>query len=194
MSLRSDVTFVTTLILGAIRQVLGETFRTLADYLLKKSTVVPPSEPPQVEVAPVRQRRTQKAAPHREPISQDPPPEVVVKATKPRDRSRYNPKDHGPYKIAAIGILKILLGSETRLSVPALARVHTTSTDSSIRTACKAMVKDGILATEYDSNVKSDVYWVDDEKAATAHLAELEAVAPSLPPSNEPGESETSLN
>jgi len=194
MSLRSDVWFVTSLIGSAIRQILGETFRTLADYLLKEHQVVPPPEPIKVEATPVRQRRTTKTAPQREVISQEPPPEVVVKATKPRDRSKYNPKDHGPYKIAAIGILKTLLENEVRLSVPNLAKIHTTSTDSSIRTACKTMVRDLILATEYDDEVKSDVYWVDDPKAARDHLAELEAVAPALPPSNEPGEPEASLN
>lgn len=195
MSLRNDVTYVTTLILGAIRQILGETLRTVADYLLKESsTVVPPPETPKVEVSPARQRRSSKAAPHREPISQDPPPEVAVKPPKPRDRSNYNPKEHGPYKIAAIGILGTLLENESRLAVPALARILTSSTDSSIRTACKTMVKDGLLATAYDEVVRSAVYWVEDQSAARSHLAELEASAPTLPQSNESGESETSLN
>lgn len=193
MSLRSDVTFVTTLILGAIRQILGETLRTMADYLLKNPQVVPPPEPPKVEVAPVHQRRTHKATPQREPISQESPPEVLTKPTKPRDRSKYNPKDHGPYKIAAIGILQILSVSG-RLSVPALAKGLPNSTDSSIRTACKTMVKDGILATEFSSDARSNVYWIADREATRIHLAELEESAPLLPTSNESGEPETSLN
>lgn len=192
MSLRNDVWFVTSLIGSAIRQILGETFRTLADYLLREFKEVPPPEPPKGEIAPVRQKRSHKSK--REAIDQEPPPEVVVKAPKPRDRSKYNPKDHGPYKISAIGILKTLLGRESGLSVPALAKIHTTSTDSSIRTACKTMVEDGILATEYSGKVNSNIYWIKDQNAAQTHLAELEASAPTLPTSEESREPEASLN
>lgn len=191
MSLRSDVTFVTTLIVGAIRQILGETFRTLADYLLRDK-VPPPPETIKVEPTPVHPR--QKATPQRVVINCAPPPEVLVKASKPRDRSKYNPKEHGQYKIAAIGILKTLLENGSRLSAPALAKIHTNSTDSTIRTACKTMVKDGILTTEYDENSKSDVYWVVDLNAARVHLAELEASAPVLPPSDESREPQASLD
>ena len=49
MSLRSDVWFVTTLIGKSLRQILGETLRTLADYLLHEEKVVTTPEPIKVQ-------------------------------------------------------------------------------------------------------------------------------------------------
>lgn len=205
MSLRSDVWFVTTLIGSTIRQILGEAFRHLADYLLHEDPKTE-SEPikDQVQPAPTPVQRPStprmkvpKARTRLEVIHNDPLPEVSEEPEKParvRDRSTYNPKEHNGYKIAAGCVLRTLIANEARMSAPALHKIHPNSTDSTIRTACKTMAKDGILATEYDGSVRSDVYWVFNREMAREHLAELEASAPSLPTSNEPGESETSLN
>jgi hypothetical protein len=200
MSLRSDLWFVTSLIGSTIRQILGESFRTLADYLLRGE---PETEPKPISVqvqtplTPVQssvpyRTRSSKAHTRLEVTSKDLPPEVPNEPEKPvkvRDRSVYKPKDHNGYKIAAIGVLQTLLSNDaslSRMSAPALHKIHPNSTDSTIRIACKTMVKDGILATEYSDDVRSDVYWVLNREAAQNHLAELEVVAPQLPISDEP--------
>jgi hypothetical protein len=194
MSLRSDVWFVTTLIGSAIRQILGETFRQLADYLLHEDQSDTPTTEVKVDLPKTPPRTRHKAAPQREVISQEPPPDVDFKPAKPRDRSKYKPKEHGQYKVAAIGILRTLLSNDVRLSAPELHKIDNNSTDSTIRTACKTMVSDGLLATELDTKKNSDVYWVFNREAAQLHLTELEAVAPVLPTLEESGESETGLN
>lgn len=185
MSLRSDVRFVATVIVGAIRQILGETCQALADYLLQAKLDTPVEAPREVTTRPKHVRVVHR----RETISPEPPPEVPepdVKPKRPRDRSLYNPKDHGPYKIASIGILTVLFEElSPKMSVPALAKILITSTDSSIRTACKTMVKDGILSVEYDSGVRSDVYWIRDSSLARSHLTELKESAPMLPQTSE---------
>jgi hypothetical protein len=183
MSLRNDIKYVLTTLGEAFRQILGTTFRTLADYLLQDSKDGPraPEEPkPPTSVA-----------------SQDlPEVELEAKPSKPRDRSKYNPKEHGQYKIAAIGVLKTLLSMPPgfRASAPALAKMLPNSTDSTIRTACKTMVTDGLFETTFDDSIRSCVYWVYNVKAATLYLSELESTTPALPVSDEARESETSLN
>jgi hypothetical protein len=202
MSLRNDIWFVTRVFGKALRQILGETLRTLADYLLHEEEIIPTPEPINIQPEPSTPVRTPaprtkvKSRARTEVISNS-PPEVIPDLEKPaktRDRSRYNPKDHNGYKIAAIAVLKTLLCTEDRLSVPALHKLYRDITDSTIRTACKTMVEDGILTTELDSKVNASVFWILNHDAARKHLAELEAVAPVLPTSNELGESETSLN
>lgn len=183
MSLRSDVTFVATTIIAAIRQILGETCQILADYLLQVDEV---SNPP---------RGNDRVVERQEASSSEPPLEVLpVKPQKPRDRSLYKPKEHGGYKIAAIGVLQSLLNSTSKLSAPAIHKNYKISSDSTIRTACKTMVADGILATEFSSEARSDVYWILDLEAAEKHLAELKAMAPILPQSDESGEPQPSLD
>jgi hypothetical protein len=194
MSLRSDVWFVTSLIGSAIRQILGETFRHLADYLLREDQSATTATEVNVEVPKTPPRTRHKATTQREVISQEPPPDVEVKPAKPRDRSKYRPKEHGQYKVAAVGILRTLLSNDVRLSAPELHKINKNSTDSTIRTACKTMVSDGLLATELDTKKNSDVYWVLNREAAQLHLTELEAVAPVLPTSEESGEPQPSLN
>ena len=199
MSLRSDVWFVTTLIGKSLRQILGETLRTLADYLLHEEKVVTTPEPIKVqkETSPTPIRTPRPKGPYKprarlEVIGNDPPPEVSEGPEKParvRDRSGYNPKDHNGYKIAAVGVLRTLLDNDTKFSAPALHKVHQNISDSTIRTACKTMVDDGLLATELDKGINSAVYWILDREGAHKHLMELEAVAPKLPTSNEAGES-----
>jgi hypothetical protein len=201
MSLRSDVKFVATTIVEAIRQILGETCQILADYLLvQKERSVAVSQEEEAEVVEVsftpRQRKHARVSHRRETISSEPPPEVSEPEVKPRprDRSLYKPKDHGGYKIAAIGVLQTLLSSNMKLSAPAIHKNYKISSDSTIRTACKTMVEDKILATEFSSEVRSDVYWILDLEAAEKHLAELRATAPVLPQSDESGESQASLD
>lgn len=200
MSLKSDISFIARTLGGAIRQILGETFRILADTLLyrKQEPPAPPDPPVRVETPAVHSRKAVRAS-SRQIFSHNPPPEVEQpeKPVKIRDRSSYNPKNHNGYKIAAIGTLRTLLSNDvrlSRLSAPALHKINQDSTDSTIRTACKTMVKDGILATEYDNDVRSDVYWILNRELAVGHLTELESVTPKLPTSEEGGESESSLN
>ena len=194
MSLKSDVWFMTSLIGKLLRQILGETLRTLADYLLREEPI---PEPVKAQPAPNRKKGSPKSRARLEVINNDPPPEVIGEPEKPakvRDRSNYNPKDHNGYKIAAIGVLRILLNNGTKFSAPALHKIHQNISDSTIRSACKIMVEDGLLDTELDKGINSAVYWILNHEAAHKHLMELEAVAPSLPTSNEPGEPEASLN
>lgn len=202
MSLRNDIKFVAMTLGGAIRQILGEAFRQLADYLLGKEephpSEVQEATPVKVETPSVRTRRSVNTS-RKQVISRHPPPDVVQpdKPIKVRDRSGYLAKEHGSYKIAAIAILKVFLNQEAgkRLSVPELYKLlNNTSTDSTIRTACKTMVEDQIFDTVHEDGARSAVYWVKDIDAASNHLANLEAVAPKLPVSNEGGEPETSLN
>lgn len=205
MSLRSDVMFVTSLIGKALRQILGETFRNLADYLLREGQE-PETQPeaPKVEVAPApvqstpsRKKSTPKSKSRIEaaPVETPTIEEAPEKPVKVRDRSTYNPKEHNGYKIAALGVLRVLLSLDpgSKRSAPDFHKLDPISTDSTIRTACKTMVKDGILDTEYDNLARSNVYWVYNLDAAERHLAELEATAPELPTSDEPGEPQTSL-
>jgi hypothetical protein len=199
MSLRSDISFIARTLGEAIRQILGETFRVLADTLLQKQEpVVDPQAPP---IAPIRvetpHTRTRKAiravASNPEPLPDSDP---IEKPIRIRDRSMYVPKDHGSFKISAIAILKVFLqGEGQRLSVPELHKIlEETSSESTIRTSCKTMVEDHILGTIREEGARSAMYWVIDEKAARQYLAQLEAVAPKLPTSDESGEPQASLN
>jgi len=197
MSLRSNVKFVVSLIGGAIRQSLGDIFRQLADYF--QSLPEDPPVPPKEEQPPVRLRPPAKI--RRQAISRKPPPEVlglandVVEGVKPpkiRDRSGYNPKDHNQFKVAALGILRALLSDESNrpASAPALTRelknTKTESTETTIRTACKTLVDDGIFDRVLDEQINSVVYWVKDFDAAHKLLAELEANPPYLPTEDGP--------
>lgn len=192
MSLRSDVKFVTTVIARAIRQILGETCQVLADYLLRVQKE-PSVETPQAEVTP-RQRKHVRVVQPQEELSSEPPATLVEVRSRPRDRSSYKPKDHGSYKIAAIGVLQNLFDSDQKLSAPAIQKRYKNSSDSAIRTACKTMVEDGILATEFSSEARSDVYWILNVDAAQKHLEELKATAPQLPQSDEVVEPQASLD
>jgi len=205
-SLRSDIRFIAKTLGGAIRQILGETFRIIADTLLYRKQVpmeAPPApvSPPvkKVETSTTRPRKS-KATP-RQAVSHEPPPEVVELPEKPpkvRNRSGYLAKEHGSYKIAATGILKVLIFGQDqgqRLSVPELHKLlNKTSTDSTIRTACKTMVEDQIFDTVHEEGARAAVYWIKDEVAARNHLVYLESVTPKLPTSEEGGEPEPSLN
>jgi hypothetical protein len=210
-SLRSDISFIARTLGSAIRRILGETFRIIADTLLYQKQE--PMEAPPAPVATPTQAPTQafvRVKPKRNSIksvkaaqkvtSIDPPPEVdePVKPPKVRNRSGYLAKEHGAYKIAAIAILKVFLYNQEagpRLSVPELYKIlDNTSTDSTIRTACKTMVEDQIFDTIHEDGARSAVYWVKDEVAARNHLAYLESVTPKLPTSEEGGEPEASLN
>jgi hypothetical protein len=194
MSLKSDVKFVVSLIGGAIRQSLGDIFRQLADYF--QSLPEDPPVPPKEEPLPVRPRTPARA--RRQAISRKPPPEVlgsiqdvVTKQAKVRDRSGYNPKDHNQFKVAALGILRVLLSEPNRRSsAPALAKelkgTKTESTETTIRTACKTLVEDGIFDRVLDNQVNSVVYWVRDSAAARKLLDELEANPPYLPTEDGP--------
>jgi hypothetical protein len=187
MSLRNDIKFVVSLIC----QSLGDIFRQLADYFsLPEDAPTPPREAP----PPVRPRPSIRI--RKQSISRKPPPEVLgsdsdvvmgVRPPKVRDRSRYNAKEHGQYKISALGILKVLLADESRrASAPEIAKelmnTKLESTESTIRSACKIMVSDGILDGVQD--LKYFVYWIKDSAAARQYLAELEANAPTLPESS----------
>ena len=202
MSLRNDVKFVTSLIGRALRQILGETFRNLADYLLHEGNsieVQPEVSKVKVAPAPVQTTPRKKNSPKSQsrievtPIETNPESspggDLSETLVKVRDRSTYNPKDHNGYKIAAIGILRTLLNTGSRFSAPALHKIHQNVSDSTIRTACKTMVTDGLLATELDKGLNSAVYWILDHEAARLHLMDLEATTPALPVSNERGES-----
>jgi hypothetical protein len=187
----------------AIRQILGETCQVLADYLLrvqKEPSGAIPQEEEEAEVVEVsftpRQRKHARVNHHRETISSEPLPEVSEPEvrSRPRDRSSYKPKDHGSYKIAAIGVLQNLFDSDQKLSAPAIQKRYKNSSDSTIRTACKTMVEDGILATEFSSEARSDVYWILNVDAAQKHLEELKATAPQLPQSDEVVEPQASLD
>jgi hypothetical protein len=208
-SLRSDISFIARTLGSAIRRILGETFRIIADTLLyqKQEPMEAPPAPvatPAPTPAPVRVKpkghsiKSVKASP--KVTSIDPPLEVdePVKPPKVRNRSGYLAKEHGAYKIAAIAILKVFLYNQEvgpRLSVPELYKIlDNTSTDSTIRTACKTMVEDQIFDTIHEDGARSAVYWVKDEVAARDHLAYLESVTPKLPTSEEGGEPEASLN
>jgi hypothetical protein len=196
MSLRSDARFVATVIVGAIRQILGETFRTLAEYLLKETQDNEPTEV-HVEVPQASQRSRSKTPTQREPISREPTPDMEPKPVKPRDRTKYNPKEHGQFKVAAVNVLELLLKEQYnyRTSVPALAKILVdTCSDSTIRSACNTMVKDDILDVVFDAEAKSKVYWVKDFESAREYLASIRTVAPILPTLEESGEPQPSLN
>ena len=194
MSLRNDIKFVVSLIGGAIRQSLGDIFRQLADYFQNppEDTPIPPRE----AAPPVRQRQPTKV--RRQTISRQPPPDVlgltqdvVSKPPKVRDRSGYNPKDHNQFKVAALGILRILLSEPNRRSsAPALAKelrgTKTESTESTIRTACKTLVEDGVFDKVLDGQLNSVVYWIRDSEAARQLLDKLEANPPYLPTEDGP--------
>jgi hypothetical protein len=62
-----------------------------------------------------------------------------------------------------------------------LKNTKTESTETTIRTACKTLVEDGIFDRVLDEHVNSVVYWVRDLDAARKLLAELEANPPYLP-------------
>jgi len=197
MSLRSDISFIARTLGGAIRQILGEAFRIVADTLLyrkQEPTEAPPAPPVRVEAPVARSRRSVTVA-RRQVISHEPPPEVT-KPQKVRDRSNYNPRDHGQFKVAAIGILQTLMdGGNVPMSVPALDKVLPNSTDSMIRTACKTMVEDKVLAGKFEDSVRSVVYWVEDNlELVTSYLTQLRENAPELPTSNEGGEPQPSLD
>lgn len=186
MSLRSDIKFVVRLICHSI----GDLFLQLADYFQNppESSPVPPREepPPVLQNPPTRVRR--------QTISRRPPSEVIssiadieVRPPKVRDRSGYNPKDHNQFKVAAIGILRTLLddGLTRPASAPALTKglegSRNESTESTIRSTCKILVKDEVLQSTYEDSCHSHIYWVSNKENARKYLAELEANAPYLP-------------
>ena len=206
-SLRSDVRFIAKTLGKAIRQILGETFRIIADTLLyrKQEPIEAPPSPapvaPPVNVEKSTTSSRKSKAPQRQTLSHEPPPVLVELPEKPpkvRNRSGYLAKEHGSYKVAAIGILRVFLHDQEanhRLSVPELHKLlNKTSTDSTIRTACKTMVEDQIFDTVHEEGARSAVYWVKNVDAACNHLTYLESVTPILPTSEESGEPETSLN
>lgn len=205
-SLRSDVRFIAKTLGRAIRQILGETFRQLSDYLLyrkQEPVEATPAPSPVATPAPVRVKAKASSKSHlkvsqKQPARIDPPSEVdePEKPPKVRNRSGYLAKEHGSYKVAAIGILRVFLQEAgQRLSVPELHKLlNKTSTDSTIRTACKTMVEDQIFDTVHEDGARSAVYWVKNVDAACNHLTYLESVTPTLPTSEESGEPETSLN
>lgn len=100
------------------KRLLGKALRVVGDHLLSDPTEKP------------------KTNGHKE---------EPFKATPPRDRAKYNPRDHKTYYIVASKVLRVLLDEGGPMTVRDFTDRSDGIAQSTIRGTCKELVKDGLL-------------------------------------------------
>lgn len=112
-------------------------------------------------------KRARKETPRKPPQRR----EEEAPTSKPRDRTKYDPKQHRTFQVAAIGILKHMLSNPGASFKVRDLEDHVECSQSSIRTACKELVTLGVLSGEGFPTE----YRIVSVESAAGKLAEFEA-------------------
>ncbi len=148
MRLPRELPPVLTEIIATIRHIIGFGLRRISDILLHDYRMPPESKP---------------VAPTTVAEQKDPPP-------KKRDRSGYNPMDHGAVPSALYGALTILLrhGREASMTVNQILE-EIEATDSTLRKGFKVMEEKGVIGHR---NSPAEFY-IANEAMALVYLQEF---------------------
>lgn len=149
MRLPKELAPLLTEIRVTIRHIIGFSLRRISDLLLYDYEMPSSSKPETTSTT---------------PIEADPPPQKV------RDRSGYNPMDHGAVPSALYGALTILLrhGREASLTVSQILE-EIEATDSTLRKGLKIMEERGVIGHRGSPTE----FYIANEAMALVHLQEF---------------------